>query len=233
MKNIVLLITLITTTLLSANAQKKGKGKSKKETEQVNFTPEKPEAIPDTAKKFTGIIKYRMTSDDPSDKDSVFIVFGETQIRIIIFIPGYRADQVFERTMIANVKDSTFIELDTRNKTYKTEKLSLRNGGTELNVASTKKTMQILNFTCHEFKGQMITPDGEVAEAACLVSNQHYFNAATDYSFLGIQPLVFGYKIVLGFRTKSSENENTYIMAYKIEPGNVDSYFDLSGYKAL
>ncbi|MFZ1329533.1 MAG: hypothetical protein WAW27_10920, partial [Chitinophagaceae bacterium] len=105
MKNIVLLITLITTTLLSANAQKKGKGKSKKETEQVNFTPEKPDAIPDTAKKFTGIIKYRMTSDDPSDKDSVFIVFGETQIRIIIFIPGYRADQVFERTMIANVKD--------------------------------------------------------------------------------------------------------------------------------
>ncbi|MBL0067931.1 MAG: hypothetical protein IPP39_05405 [Chitinophagaceae bacterium] len=77
MKNIVLLITLITTTLLSANAQKKGKGKSKKETEQVNFTPEKPEAIPDTAKKFTGIIKYRMTSDDPSDKDSVFIVFGK------------------------------------------------------------------------------------------------------------------------------------------------------------
>jgi hypothetical protein len=41
------------------------------------------------------------------------------------------------------------------------------------------------------------------------------------------------YKIVLGLKTRSSDNENTYIMAYKIEPGNTDAWFDLSGYKAL
>ncbi len=232
MKNLTILLVLLCSSSLVIHAQKKNKGKDKKE-DQVNFTPEIPAPVADTSKKFTGVIKYRMTSDDPSDKDSVFIVFGETKIRVIIFIPGYREDQVFERTMIANVKDSTFLELDTKNKTYKTEKLSLRNGGTELTVAPTKKTMPILNFICPEFKGQMKTPDGEVAETACLVSNQHSFVAAMDYSFLGIQPIVMGYKIVLGFRTKSSENENTYIMAYKIEPGNVDSYFDLSGYKAL
>ncbi|MEI2739677.1 MAG: hypothetical protein V9F01_12955 [Chitinophagaceae bacterium] len=231
MKGIVLLLTLIFTTLLSSNAQKKSKGKGKKEPEQVNFAPEKPEAVPDTAKKFIGVIKYRMTSDDPSDKDSIFIVFGETQIRIIMFIPGYREDQVFERSMIANLKDSTFFELDARNKTYSVEKLALRNEGTELSVAPTKKHMQILNFSCPEYKGEMTTVDGEVAEASCLLSNQHYFNAAADYTFLGIHPLVMSYKIVLGFRTKSSENENTYIMAYKIEPGNTAAYFDLSQYK--
>ena len=231
MKGIILLLALIVTTLFSANAQKKSKGKNKKEAEQVNFTPEKPEAVPDTAKKFTGIIKYRMTSDDPSDKDSIFIVFGETQIRIIMFIPGYREDQVFERSMIANLKDSTFIELNARDKTYSTEKLSVRNKGTELSVAPTRKNMQILNFSCPEYKGEMTTTDGEVAEAACLLSNQHYFNAASDYTFLGIHPLVMSYKIVLGFRTKSAENENTYIMAYKIEPGNTAAYFDLSQYK--
>jgi len=232
MKKLTILLLILFGACVTLQAQKKSKGKGKKE-DKVNFTPEAPAAEPDTAKKFIGVIKYNMTSDDPSDKDSVFIVFGETQIRIIIFIPGYREDQVFERTMIANMQDSTFIELDTKKKTYKTEKLSVRNEGTELTLSPTKKTMVIKNIVCPEYKGEMKTKDGEVAEAACLVSNQHYFNAAADFSFLGIQPIVMGYKIVLGFRTKSADNENTYIMAYKIEPGNVDSYFDLSGYKAL
>ena len=90
-----------------------------------------------------------------------------------------------------------------------------------------------MSFICDEEAGEMTTPEGDVYEAACLVSKQHYFNFATDYNFQNIHPLVIGYRIVLGFRTKSAENENTYIMAYKVEPGNTAAYFDLSGYKAL
>jgi hypothetical protein len=90
-----------------------------------------------------------------------------------------------------------------------------------------------MSFTCDEYKGEMTTKEGEVFEAACLISNQHSYIYNMDYNFQNIQPLVLGYRIVLGFRTKSAENENTYIIAYKIEPGNTDSYFDLSGYKAL
>ena len=232
MKNLLFLLVILLSLCITGQAQKKNKGKDKKE-DKVNFTPEVPTPVADTAKKFTGVIKYRMTSDDPSDRDSIFIVFGETQIRVIMFIPGYRPDQVFERTMIANLTDNTFLELDTRNKTYKSEKLSLRNEGTEFSLAPDKKTMQILSFTCPEYKGEMKTKDGEVSEAACLLSNHHSYIAAIDYTFLGIQPIVMGYKIVLGFRTKSADNENTYIMAYKIEPGNVENYFDLSGYRAL
>lgn len=232
MKNAIVLIVLFCSTFISLHAQKKNKGKSKKD-DQVNFTPDIPVPVADILKKFTGVIKYMMTLDEPSDKDSVFIVFGETRISVIMFIPGYRADQVFERSMIANFKDSTFWDLDTKNKTYKTEKLSVRNGGTEYSLIPTKKTMNILNFICPENKGEMKTKDGEVSEAVCLLSNQHSFIASIDYSFLGIQPIVIGYKIALGFRTKSADNENTYIMAYKIEPGNTDTYFDLAGYKAL
>jgi hypothetical protein len=44
--------------------------------------------------------------------------------------------------------------------------------------------------------------------------------------------VVKGYKIALGWRTKSQDNQNTYIMAYKIEPGNTTPYFDLSQYTA-
>jgi len=41
-------------------------------------------------------------------------------------------------------------------------------------------------------------------------------------------------KIVLAFRTKLvKENENTYIMAYKIESGNTDPWFDLTEYQRL
>ncbi len=215
-----------------SQAQKKKNNKDKQET-SVNFTPQETTPVADTTKKFIGVIKYRMTSDDPSDRDSIIIVFGETRIRVIMYLPGYREDQVFERSMIANLKDSTFLELDARKKTYKTEKLSVRNEGTELSIKAEKKTVQLLNFACQEYKGEMTTKDGEVFQTVCLVSNQHSYITAMDYNFLGIQPLVMSYRIVLGLRTRSSNNENTYIMAYKIEPGNTDTWFDLSGYKAL
>ena len=209
------------------------KGKKDSKTTSVNYTPEAVIPVADSSKKFTGIIKYRITSDDPADQDSVFIVFGESRIRVTMFIPGYRADQVFEKNMIANLNDSTFFELDSRNKTYKTEKLGARNAGTEFSLVPDKKTGKVMSFTCDEYNGEMTTKEGEVFEAACLISNQHSYIYNMDYNFLNIQPLVLGYRIVLGFRTRSTENENTYIIAYKIEPGNTDAYFDLSGYKAL
>ena len=117
--------------------------------------------------------------------------------------------------------------------TYKSEKLGARNDSTEFSLVPDKKIGKVMTFTCDEYKGEMITKEGEVFEAACLVSKQHYDITAVDYTFMNIQPLVIGYRIVLGFRTKSADNENTYIMAYKIEPGNTDSYFDLSKYRAL
>ncbi len=258
----ILLFLLVCHVSVSIHAQKKSKGKGKpevtnydslttappttksskkddkkdkkgKKTTSVNYTPDVVIPVADSSKKFTGIIKYMITSDDPADKDSVIIVFGENRIRVTMFIPGYRADQVFEKNMIVNLNDSTFLELDSRNKTYKTEKLGIRNPGTEFSLMPDKKTGKVMSFNCEEYKGEMTTKEGEVFEAACLISSQHSYIYAMDYNFINVQPLVLGYKIVLGFRTKSPENENTFFMAYKIEPGNTDSYFDLSGYKAL
>ena len=134
--------------------------------------------------------------------------------------------------MIANLNDSTFSEYDSRTKTYKTEKLGARNDSVEFSLAPDKKTGKVMSFICDEQAGEMTTREGDIYEAACLVSKQHYFNFATDYIFQNIQPLVMGYRIVLGFRTKSAENENTYFMAYKVEPGNTDASFDPSGYKS-
>ena len=94
-----------------------------------------------------------------------------------------------------------------------------------------KKTMPILGLTCPEYSGEMLMKDGDSYEAAALVSKQHSYISQVDYNFLNIQPVVFGYRIVLGWRTKSSENENTYIIAYKIEKGNVESFFDLTCYR--
>ena len=216
---------------VSKKTSKKGKKDSK--VTSVNYTPDVVIPVADSSKRFTGIIKYRITSDDPADQDSVFIVFGESRIRVTMFIPGYRADQVFEKNMIANLNDSTFLELDSRTKTYKTEKLGARNEGIEFSLAPDKKTGKVMSFTCDEYKGEMTTKEGEVFQAACLISNQHSYIYNMDYNFQNIQPLVLGYRIVLGFRTRSAENENTFIIAYKIEPGKTDSYFDLSGYKAL
>ncbi len=188
--------------------------------------------VPDTATKFTGVIKYRITTDDPSDRDSMFIVFGEDKMRFIMFYPGYKEGDIFQDNMIANFKDSSFLVMDNRAKTYKTEKLGNRNSGTVFSLNNFKKTGLILKYTCQEYSGQMTTKEGDNFEVAALLSKQHSYISTQDYNFMNIQPAVVGYKIVLGYRTKSSENENTYIIAYKIEPGNVDSYFDLAGFQA-
>lgn len=224
--------------LATAPANKKNSKKDSRKDKKVsgistvNYTPEAVIPVADSAKKFTGIIKYLITSDDPADKDSVFMIFGENKIRVTMFIPGYRVDQLFEKNMIANFSDSTFLELDTKSKTYRTEKLGIRNDGTEFSLIASKKTGKVMSFTCDEFKGEMTTSEGDVFEASCLTSNQHTYISVMDFNFMNIQPLVIGYRIVLGFRTKSKENENTYIIAYKIEPLNTDTYFDLSNYKA-
>lgn len=208
--------------------QKKGKGKNKPNPVTTDY--QQPEAIADTATKFTGIIKYRITTDDRADNDSLFVIFGEDQIRVTMFFPGSKEGQTFETNMIANIKDSTLYILDNTYKTYKVEKITARNPGAEFSLSYFKKNTQVLKFLCQEYSGEMKTGDGEVFEAACLVSKQHSFIAAPGYNYLNIQPVVLDYKIVLGYRTKSSANENTYIMAYKIESGNTASLFDLTGY---
>ena len=233
MKKTTLLLSLILLCFFS-QAQKKSKGKGKTEKEKITTTDYvlQPDVLPDTLTKFTGIIKYRITTDDPADKDSMFIVFGEDRMRFTMFYPGYKEADIFEDNMIANFKDSTFLVLDNRSKTYKKEKLGERNSGTVFTLANHKKTAPVLKYTCQEYSGEMQTKEGDSFQAAALISKQHSFIAVADYNFMNIQPAVIGYKIVLGYRTKSSENENTYIVAYKIEPGNVDSYFDLGNYKA-
>lgn len=217
-----------------AKDSKKGKDtkKDRKGTTKTDYiTVGEETPVADTATKFTGMIKYKMTSDDPADLDSMYIVFGENQIGVTMFTPGYRADQLFQTKFIARFADSTLLVLDSRTNTYKTEKLGNRNAGTEFTLLNHKKLMTILGNSCPEYSGEMILKGGESFEAACVVSKQHSFISAVDYNFLNIQPVVFGYRIVLGWRTKSDDNENSYIIAYKIEKGNMDSYFDITGYK--
>jgi hypothetical protein len=222
-------------TTRTTNFEKKDSKTVKKGKNEVAVNFKQPETditpVADTSKRFTGIIKYRMTTDDPADRDSMFIIFGENQVRVTMFTPGYREGQVFETNSIISFRDSTFIDLDIRSGTYKIEKLGDRNPGFEFTLANSKKTGPVMNIVCQEYKGEMTTPEGDAFEAACLINNNYQYMSTMDYNFMNIQPLVMGYKIVLGFRTKTSENESTYILAYKIDPGNTSTYFDLSPYQ--
>ncbi|NOT51262.1 MAG: hypothetical protein HOP10_08295 [Chitinophagaceae bacterium] len=212
---------------------KKDDKKGKKDVSTNFKAPETAEPTPvaDTSKKFIGVIKYRMTTDDPADNDSMFIIFGENQIRVTMFTPGYREGQIFEDNSIINFIDSSFLEIDVRNKTYLKEKLGLRNQNFGITLTNSKKTTQLMNIACQEYKGEM-TDSEEVYEAACLFSDKYQYMSAMDFNFLNIQAVVKGYRIVLGWRTKTEDNQNTFIMAYKIEPGDTAPYFDLSQYKA-
>jgi hypothetical protein len=221
---------LIICSCLSVDAQKKKKGNDKpKMPISTDYTSD--DTFPDTLTKFTGIIKYRLTSSDPSDKDSMFIIFGENQIRFTMFMPGYKENEIFENNFIADFRDSSITIVDVRNKTYSYELFSSRNQGVEFALSNFKKTGQIIQVPCNEYSGEMTTKDGQVFQVASLVSKQHSYIDARDYTFLNIQPVIMGYKIVLGYRTKSSENESSFIVAYKIIPGDTSAYFDLNGYR--
>lgn len=217
-----------TTELPPPPASKKGKSKNSKPNPAATDY-QQPEAVADTATRFTGVIKYRISTDDPADNDSMYIIFSDTRIRVTMFLPTSKPDVIYENTMIANIADSSLTIVDKTTRSYRVEKWDARNAGTELSLNYKKKNGQILKFFCREFSGEMKTPDGETFEAAALVSNQHSFINLEDYTFLNIQPVVLDYKIVLAWRTKTSANENTYIVAYKIEPGNTDAWFDLTG----
>lgn len=234
MKSRILLFLLLFLSV-AGMAQKKTKGKErekkhtvKTEVIDVGITEEIPK--PDSATKFTGIIKYKLTTDDPSDHDSMFIVFGEDKIRVIMFTPGYKEGQIFENHFMASFKDSAFYIIDPRTKTYRLEKLGARNAGVQLDLANFKKTALILKYICVEYSGEIKIKE-DVFEAAALISKQHSYLYATNYDFMNIQPVVKDYRIVLGWRTKTDDNENTYVIAYQILPTDVSSFFDLTGYK--
>jgi hypothetical protein len=213
-----------------ANAQF---GKKKKEKEKIPISTDytSADSFPDTLTKFTGIIKYRMTSDDPADKDSMFVIFGENQIRFTMFMPGYKANEIFENNMIADFRDTVFYIVDVRKKTYSIEKLGDRNPGIEFALSNFKKKGLILQTPCKEYSGEMQTKEGDLFQVSTLVSDKHSYIDIRDYNFMNIQPAVMGYKIVLAYKSKSANNENTMIVAYKIEPGDTNSYFDLSEYR--
>jgi hypothetical protein len=234
MKNRILLFLLLILSV-AAMAQKKSKGKEKDKKQvvkneiiDVGMTGEIPK--PDSATRFTGIIKYKLTTDDPSDRDSMFIVFGENKIRVIMFTPGYKEGQIFENHFLASFTDSAFYIIDPRTKTYKLEKLGARNAAAQIDLANFKKTGLVLKNICMEYSGEMKVKE-DVFEAAALISKQHSYLYALNYDFMNIQPVVRDYHIVLGWRTKSDDNENTYVIAYQVMPVEVSSFFDLTGYK--
>jgi len=234
MKNGILLVLLLIISV-SGIAQKKSKGKEKDKkhtvkNEVIDVGVSEVIPKPDSATRFTGIIKYRMTSDDPSQRDSMFIVFGENKIRVIMFTPGYKEGQIFENHFLASFTDSAFYIIDPRMKTYKLEKLGARNAGVEFSLENFKKTSQVMKYVCMEYSGEMKMKE-DVFEAAALVSKQHSYLYAMDYDFMNIQPIVKEYRIVLGWRTKTDDNENTYVIAYQVLPVDVSSFFDLTGYK--
>ena len=110
MKRICLFLSALLFLTATQAQKKKDKGKEKDKKDAVDYQQSDP--VADTATKFTGVIKYLMTTDDPSVKDSMIIAIADDKIKISMFYPGYQAKDIFEDIMIANFRDSTFLVLD-------------------------------------------------------------------------------------------------------------------------
>ncbi len=223
----VLLLIISCFTIKTTFGQKSRKSNHKSKTLiSTNYISD--DNIPDSATKFTGIIKYMMITDYPYQKDSMYIIFGDNKIRVRMFLPGFKINDVYEENMIADFKENKFISVDVRNNTYTIEDLGNRNPGVIFDLANFKNKRQILQTPCQEYAGEMRVKEGEVFQVSTIVSNKHSYFDIKDYNFMNIQPTVVGNKIVLGYRSVYENRETTMILAYEIESGDTAAYFDLS-----
>ncbi|MBL7747299.1 MAG: DUF4412 domain-containing protein, partial [Chitinophagaceae bacterium] len=181
---------------------------------------------------FNGVIRYHMMGNDVSQKDSMFIIFGNNKIRFDIYMPPDEKEAELT-TMIVNFADSTILMINHDLKKYFSRPLSSFDQAI-FNLADNNKIGLVAGEICQEYKGSVKTPDGKLFEAATLVCKDYPYTGTLNFNFLGMQPVVANGKIVLAYRTRlPAENENTYIMAYQIERGNTDHWFELKEYQKL
>ena len=162
-----------------------------------------------------------------------FVALVKTRSGSPMFTPGYRADQIFETIFIARFADSTLLMLDPRTKP-KTENLASRNAGTEFMLLNRKKIMNITGINCPEYSGEMTLKRWRNLWSRLPGKRQHSYISTVDYNFLEYTAHSVWLQDCIGVENKICwENENSYIIAYKIEKATWTATLDLAGYSKI
>lgn len=185
-------------------------------------------------KDFRGIVKYKITVEGKPDvrTDSMMVVFGDHQVKVIMYIPdlkNYWYEE--ERVFIDNFRNRRSYKLVP--ETDKFEEDSLR--GTPMysfrNTSRFGSANNRLGFMYEVDPGTLTGQD--IRKVECLGSIDFYYNIVKDYAFLGYQPLVVDGRLVLDYSiTQANGNKPRVYVSEVIPMENVDTYFNEAGFSS-
>jgi hypothetical protein len=181
---------------------------------------------------FTGIAKYKITVEgNNSVTDSMAVVFGKQKIKAILYLPGFDSSRPSEKVFIDDFAAKKSFAINAVNKSYTTDTL---NNTIKYNFINTQKIVASSNnLLCFKYSAESGGIDtSRTSSADCYASIDYRNSFITNYSFLGIQPVIVDNRIVMDFIVTQQDGTKQRIYVYDLKKmDDVESYFNLEGYK--
>jgi len=180
---------------------------------------------------FTGIAKYKITVEGSGNPvtDSMSIIFDKQRVKVVLYLPGMDSG-VSEKIFIDDFSAKKSMALNEEAKTFKTDTL---NANGKYNFINTQRVVaSSINMLCFQYTAERGSLDTlQILSADCFAGIDYRNSAISNYSFLGIQPIIVDNRIVMDFIITLPDGikQKTYISEIKRMP-DVESYFDLSSY---
>jgi hypothetical protein len=183
-------------------------------------------------KDFIGIARYRMTVEGDSAKrtDSMAVIFGKNQIKIILFIPdennwGIPREKIF----IDDFNTQKTIDIDSDNGTFRSSPMK------------TDSSFEFINTNrygaCNRYLCLVYEPPARRSghmnrnRMECLASIDFFKPSIKNYFFLGVQPIIIDNRIVMDYLVTQPDGLKPKVGLYRIEKmENTDKYFNLDGF---
>ena len=185
---------------------------------------------------FIGIAKYKITVEGSSNPitDSMSVIFSRQKVKVILYLPALTdSGSVSEKIFIDDFGIKKSIALDTESKTYKTDTL---NSSAKYDFSNTQKVAASSNnLLCFLYTADSTKIDRSgILTVDCLASIDYRNSLISNYSFLGIQPIIIDNRIVMDFIITQTDGIKQRIYIFDIKRmEDVEPYFNLNGYKQV
>jgi hypothetical protein len=182
---------------------------------------------------FTGMARYKLgvSGGTDSNTDSMAVIFDKDRVMVILYIPDGK--RVSEKIFIDDFKQKKSFRVDKDKHTYEVDTLKTATGYEFVN--SNAIGYAVNNELCFRYRAKLTDEDKTTTSSAeCLGSLNYMTSIIKDYSFLGVQPIIVDNRIVMDLTVIKKNGTKPVITISNIRKmDNVDSYFDLWGYKEI
>lgn len=181
---------------------------------------------------FKGIITYKLSVEGGSDNntDSMSVIFSGEKVAVILYLPD--SNKVIEKIFIDDFSEKKSYKIDRSKFTYEEDSLNTRNDYQFINDNSIGA---VNNELCMRYKANpKLLDKTTLLGAECLASINFRNSFISNYSFLGVQPLIVDNRIVLDFTVFNINGTRSIVTLSVIKKlDNTDSYFDFWGYRLI